>query len=54
MSKKDGCKVFIGVVLLLGGVVYIIIPAKEFYGDSISYILLGTSLIVLGSFFIWK
>lgn len=45
---------FIGVMLLLGGVICILIPATKLEGRFLVTIIFGITGVMLGTIFIWK
>jgi len=51
--KMGWGEVFIGVILLLGGVICILIPATKLEGRFLVTIILGITLVILGTAFIW-
>jgi len=52
--KMGWGEVFIGVMLLLGGVICILIPAAKLEGRFLVVIILGITGVMLGTTFIWK
>ena len=54
-SKDKGAKVFLGIVVLLGGVICILVPASTLQDRSLFYYtLMGISLVMFGSTSIWE
>lgn len=47
-------EMFIGVMLLLGGVICILIPATKLEGRFLVTIIFGITGVMLGTIFIWK
>ena len=45
---------FVGIVLLLGGVICILIPAAKLEGRFLVTIILGITMVMLGTTVIWK
>ena len=53
--KIDGKKLFLGILTLLGGVICILVPASTLQDRSlISYTIIGISLVMFGSTYIWE
>lgn len=52
--KIRWCELFVGIVLLLGGVICILIPATKLESRFLVTIILGITLVMLGGAFIWK
>jgi hypothetical protein len=47
-------KVFLGVILLLGGIISILIPAWKLEGSSTATIIMGVTFVMLGDSFLWE
>ena len=53
-SEIDGKRLFLAIVLTLGGVITILVPASNLDGKSMATIISGIPLIMLGEFFFWE
>lgn len=47
--NRRWCEGFLRIIFMAGGIICILIPAAELHGDSLSIIVLGITLIILGS-----
>jgi Tfp pilus assembly protein PilO len=50
----DGKRLFLAIILTLGGVITILVPASKLDGRSIVGILSGVTFVVLGYSFLWE
>jgi uncharacterized membrane protein HdeD (DUF308 family) len=54
-SQNDGKKIFLGIVILLGGVICILVPAATLQDRSlIFFVLMGIPLVMFGATYIWE
>ena len=54
-SQNERAKIFVGAVMLLGGVICILVPASTLQDRSLfSFVLMGIPLVILGSTYIWE
>lgn len=53
-SEIDGKRLFLAIVLTLGGVITILVPASNLDGKSMATIISGIPLIMLGESFFWE
>lgn len=47
-------RLFLGIIFTLGGVIAILVPASKLDGQSISKIIAGIPLVMLGEYFFWE
>ena len=52
-ESQNGLKIFLGIMMVLGGILSILIPASSLKMDSLSSIILGITLVMLGDSYVW-